>query len=181
MVCGFALGLGLTVAALDSGYGFGPLSAGPWIAWPQTGGQDVDPYARAALARRGEAPLGRDEGLAFIAQVDSSGAPLDGRCEYRVSDPLPPARFWTLSLASPAGAPLANAAEKYVVTSAEILRRENGAFDIAVAHLARPGNWLSPGETRAFVVVLRLYETPLDIGAKPDPSNFPSIVRLGCA
>jgi len=67
MLSGLALGFVLTAAALNSGYGFGPLRVGPWTAWPQTGGPDIDPFARAALARRGEAPLGKDQGLMFVA------------------------------------------------------------------------------------------------------------------
>ncbi len=180
MLSGLALGFVLTAAATNGGYGFGALRVGPWTAWPQTGGLDIDPYARAALARRGEAPLGRDEGLTFVANADSQGAPLRGSCEYRVSDPLPATRFWTLGLASPSGAPLANPAERYVFTSDEVLRREGGAFELLVSRQARPGNWLSPGAADAFVLVLRLYETQLDVTAHVDPGDFPDIIRLGC-
>jgi hypothetical protein len=181
LLCGLALGFGLTWTTLGSGYGFSPLVAGPWVAWPQTGAPDVDPYARAAVARRGEAPLARDQGLVFVARADSKGEGLDGRCDYRIAAPVPLARFWTLELASPEGAPLANAGARYVLTSAQVLRREDGKFDIEVAPTARPGNWLSPGETRAFVLVLRLYDTPIDVAAKPNPAAFPSIVKQGCA
>jgi len=181
MACGLALGLLATWAALDSGYGFGPLLAGPWTAWPQTGAPDIDPYARAALARRGEAPLARELCIAFVARTDSSGEPLDGRCDYRISSPAPPARFWTLSLFGLNGAPLANDAQRYSYTSAEILRREGGGFDVEVARSARPGNWLSLGKARSFEIGLRLYDTSIDAAAKLDPSAFPSIVREGCA
>ncbi len=181
ILCGLALGFALTAFSLSWGYGFGALRIGPWTAWPQTGAPDIDPFARAALARRGEAPLGKDQGLMFVASVNSAGALLEGRCEYRISDPLPAARFWTLGLASPSGQPLANPTERYFYTSSDILRREGGAFNLAVARQARPGNWLSPGEAQAFVLVLRLYETPLDPAAHADSAAFPSIVRLGCA
>ena len=181
MVSGLALGFLATAAAIDNGYGLGALRVGPWVAWPQTGGLDIDPYARAALARRGEAPLGRDEGLTFVASVDSQGGALRGRCEYRLSEPIPAARFWTIGLASPSGRPLANPSERYVFTSDEVLRREGGAFELAVARQARAGNWLSPGDADAFVIVLRLYEPPLDMPSRIASSGFPSIVRLGCA
>jgi hypothetical protein len=180
MACGLALGLLATWAALDAGYGFGPLVAGPWTAWPQTGVPDIDPYARAALARRGEAPLARELGLSFVARTDSSGEPLDGRCDYRISSPAPPARFWSLGLFDLNGAPLANDAQRYAYTSGEILRREGGGFVIEVARSARPGNWLSPGKARSFLIALRIYDTSVDVAAKPDPSAFPSIVRQAC-
>ena len=180
MLCGLALGFAVTAATLKGGYGFGALRVGPWTAWPHAGGPDIDPYARAALAQRGEAPLGLDEGLMFVASADSAGGPLDSRCDYRISDPPPPARFWTLGLASPLGAPLANPAERYGYTSADILRREGGAFDLDISREARPRNWLSPGEATTFVLVLRLYETPLDTTARLDPARFLKIVKLGC-
>lgn len=181
MIGGLALGLLATAISLNSGYGFNPLRAGPWTAWPAVGGADIDPYARAVIARSGEAPLGRDQGLVFIATDDSSGAPLDGACEYRIVDPMPAARFWTLSLATPMGALIDNPTGRYGFSSVDILRREGGAFEIAVARNARAGNWLSPGEARRFVVALRLYDTPLDTGARADPDSFPRIVKLTCA
>jgi hypothetical protein len=181
MIAGLVIGLLATVLSLNAGYGFNSLRAGPWKAWPYIGGADIDPYARAVIARSGEAPLGRDQGLAFIARTDSDGAPLSADCEYRIVDPLPTARFWTIALASPDGRLLANPTERYGYSSVDVLRKETGAFEIDVARAARPGNWLSPGESKGFVVMLRLYDTPLDAESVPDPNSFPRIVKLGCA
>jgi hypothetical protein len=181
MIAGLVIGLLATVLSLNAGYGFNSLRAGPWKAWPYIGGADIDPYARAVIARSGEAPLGRDQGLAFIARTDSDGAPLGADCEYRIVDPLPTARFWTIALASPDGRLLANPTERYGYSSVDVLRKETGAFEIDVARDARPGNWLSPGESKGFVVMLRLYDTPLDAESVPDPNSFPRIVKLGCA
>lgn len=181
MIAGIVIGLLATILSLNAGYGFNSLSAGPWTAWPHVGGADIDPYARAVIARSGEAPLGRDQGLAFIARRDSDGAPLNASCEYRIADPMPTARLWTIALASPDGRLVANPTERYGYSSADVLRKEDGAFEIGVAREARPGNWLSPGKAQGFVVMLRLYDTPLDIDSNPDPNSFPKIVKLGCA
>jgi len=181
MLGGLAIGLLATVISLNSGYGFDPLRAGSWTAWPGVGGPDVDPYARAVVARSGEAPLARDQGLVFTATTDVNGAPLDGACEYSVIDPVPAARYWTLSLATPDGAFIDNPTGRYGFSSVDVLRREGGAFAINIARNARSGNWLSPGEARKFILLLRLYDTPLDIEARPDPDAFPKIVKLKCA
>jgi hypothetical protein len=180
MTAGLALGMIATFAALTSGYGFSRLHAGPWTALPVEG-VNLDPYARAAIARSGEAPLGRDQGLVFVATNDSSGAPLDGACEYRVVDPTPAARFWTLSLMTLGGALIDNPTGRNGFSSVEVLRREGGGFQIAIARNARAGNWLSPGAARRFALALRLYDTPLDVDASPDPNAFPRIVKLTCA
>lgn len=181
MLAGLALGLLATLLSLNAGYGFDPLRAGPWTAWPGVGGADVDPYARAVVARSGEAPLARDQGLVFSATADSTGAPLDGGCEYSIVDPLPAARYWTLSLATPEGGLIDNPTGRYGFSSVDVLRREGGSFAITIARNARAGNWLSPGEARKFILLLRLYDTPLDIEARHDPDAFPKIVKLKCA
>lgn len=181
LIGGLALGLFATFVSLNSGYGFSPLRAGGWTAWPGVGGPDIDPYARAVIARSGEAQLSRDQGLVFSTEEDASGAPLDGACEYRIVDPVPPARYWTLSLAKPDGGLIENPTGRYGFSSVDVLRREGGAFDITIARSARAGNWLSPGEARKFILLLRLYDTPLDVEAKASPDSFPKIVKLKCA
>ena len=85
LVLGVALGLALTWAAVERGYGFGAVKAGPWTAWPRTGSPDADPYARAVLSRSAEIPLALAEGLTFTATSDSGGVPLDGACRYTLS------------------------------------------------------------------------------------------------
>jgi hypothetical protein len=180
MIAGLLLGFAMTAVSLGLGRGVGALRVGPWTAWPQHGGVDIDPYASAMLARSGEAPLGRDEGLAFFAYTDSNGAPLDGGCDYRVADTTPAARFWTLGATSASGRLIDNPADRYAFSSSEIFRREGGAFEIEIGAQARPGNWL-PVARAPFVLILRLYDTPLDVESAPDPATFPKIVKLHCA
>jgi hypothetical protein len=181
MMVGIALGLMLTAASLRSGHGVLAIHAGPWTAWPHNGAPDIDPYARAILARSGEAPLGREEGLMFLADADSSGGQLDGRCEYRIVDPTPPARYWTLGLASRKGLLLENLTGRYSYSSSDVLRKDAGSFEITVARDARPGNWLSPGGANSFILVFRLYGTPIDPDAPLDPATFPKITKMRCA
>lgn len=181
MILGLGLGLAATIYALDLGYGFDAVEVGPWKAWPSVGGMEIDPYARAVISRSGEAPLGKEQGLAFVAARDSLGEKLSGACRYRIFDPTPPARFWTLGLATPAGGLIANAAGRHEYSSADILRREGGGFRIEVSPTVEPGNWLSQGDAGRFVVVLRLYDTGLAPDTRLDPANFPKIVKLRCA
>jgi hypothetical protein len=181
MMIGIALGLLTTAVSLGSGHGVVAIHVGPWTAWPQNGGADIDPYARAILARSGEAPLGREEGLVFLAETDSNGEHLDGRCDYRIVDPIPAARYWTLGLANRDGYVIENPARRYAFASTEILRRDAGSFEIVVSREAQPGNWLSPGEARDFIVVMRLYDTPFDIESRLDSAGFPKITKIRCS
>ena len=52
---------------------------------PQVPASGGDPYARAAVARSGQAPLGSAEGLGFTAALDSAGAKLNANCDYRIA------------------------------------------------------------------------------------------------
>ncbi|GAC1330684.1 MAG: DUF1214 domain-containing protein [Beijerinckiaceae bacterium] len=155
---GIALGLGATFVTLERGFGFGAVRAGPWTAWPRAGAADIDPYARAVLSRTGEIPLATAQGVAFYARSDESGASLSGACDYLVTGAVPAARFWTMTLTDSNGRLIENAARRYGFTSSEVLRHGDGAFEIAVASEARPGNWLPSEAGRRFVLVLNLYD-----------------------
>lgn len=159
-------GLGLTQFALTRGTAFGAITIGAWTAWPRTGTSEIDPYARAAIARSGELPIGSGDGVAFFASSDDSGRTLDGRCTATISGTTPAARFWTVTLYDLDGRLIPNAADRYGFTSQEIARRADGTFEIVLAPRARPGNWLPTGGIDRYVVVLRLYDTPVGVATR---------------
>jgi hypothetical protein len=159
-------GLGLTQYALTRGTAFGAITIGAWTAWPKTGTADIDPYARAAVARSGELPIGSGDGVAFFAASDDTGRPLDGRCVVTLSGITPPARFWTLALYDPDGRMIPNTANRYGFTSQEIARQADGNFEIVLSSRARPGNWLPTGGIDRYVAVLRLYDTPVGVATR---------------
>ena len=160
------VGLGATWLALTQGTAFGPVKIGAWTAWPKTGTAGVDPYARAAIARNGELPIGSGDGVAFFASIDDRGQQLDGRCDVALRGSTPQARFWTLALYDRGGQLIANSIDRQVFTSQEIVRRSDGSFEVVVAPRARPGNWLPTGGVEHYVLVLRLYDTPIGVGTR---------------
>src|SRR2546423_7276099 len=177
-----AFGLGLTQFALTRGTAFGAITIGAWTAWPKTGTTDIDPYARAAIARSGELPIGSGDGVAFFAASDDMGRPLDGRCAVTLAGTTPAARFWTITLYDLDGRLVPNAADRYGFTSQEILRRADGTFEIVLAPRARPGNWLPTGGIDRYVVVLRLYDTPVGVATRTArDAPMPAITAAGCA
>lgn len=181
LTIGLVGGLGATWLALKERVGFGALVAGPWIAWPRTGAMDADPYSRAVIAQTGELPLGLGEGLAFRADSDSAGRPLDRRCRYRLTGRTPQSRLWTLTPHDPSGGLLANAADRMGFTSMELLRDEAGVAQIVIGPDPMPGNWLPMTGSGPFVLVLRLYDTPVSASAAgSDATALPRVERLGC-
>src|SRR5687767_206418 len=94
-------GLGLTQFALTRGTAFGAITIGAWTAWPKTGTSDIDPYARAAIARSGELPIGSGDGVAFFASADDAGGAFLDNHAVRSRRPSHPQRSRPLWLHQP--------------------------------------------------------------------------------
>ena len=176
-----ATGFGVTFLAVERGHGFESISAGVWTAWPKSGTSDADPYSKAVIARTGQIPLSPGEGLLLEATSDDAGAPLNGRCSYRIAGDLPPARLWTLTAYDSKGSFRDNPAHRYSFSSSEIVRDATGRFEINLSPKVQAGNWLpTPGDQR-IVLMLRLYDTPLSAGtARIEARAVPTIGRRGC-
>jgi len=175
------VGLGSTWLALTQGIAFGTLRLGAWSAWPKTGTTEIDPYARASIARTGELPIGSGDGVAFYARTDDAGRPLDGRCDVVVSGITPAARFWTVTLYDPDGRLVPNGVGRHAFTSQELVRRADGHLEIAVSPRARPGNWLPTGGIDRYQLVLRLYDTPVGVATRAGrEAPMPAITRKAC-
>lgn len=167
--------------ALNTNRSFGAISYGVWIAYPDAGTPDADPYSTARRARDAELSLGQAEGLPFYAKTDSEGRTLSGLCNYRLDGNVPAARFWTLHAADLAlnpieAPPLRNSA----LHSRQLLRAADNAFTIRMGPDAAAGNWISVSSSSAVVFVLTLYDTPIATTVTSEGSDFPAIVRMNC-
>lgn len=176
---GAVTGLGLTAASVGRGTGAGTLRIGPWLASPKAGTIDADPYARAVSARLGTLPIALADGLALLADSDSQGSAIDGRCTYLVSGTMPPARYWTLAATGPDFRPLVHESVRQVFTSYEIVRHGDRPLDILLAPEARAGNWLPSGGVPVLRLVLRLYDTPIATTISSG-TVLPTITRVSC-
>jgi len=175
------IGLGMTWLVLTRGTAYGGVTIGAWTAWPRTGTLGIDPYSRAMVARSGELPIGSGDGVAFHARADDAGRPFDGRCDVVLAGMTPPARFWTVTLYDLEGRLIANSVGRQGFTSQEIVRRSDGSFEIVVGPRARPGNWLPTGGTDRYVLVLRLYDTPVGVATRSGrDAPMPSVIQKAC-
>jgi hypothetical protein len=176
-----AIGLGATWFAITQSTAYGGVTIGAWTAWPKVGTVGIDPYARAMVARSGELPVGSGDGVAFYARSDDAGWPLDGRCDTVLAGITPQARYFTITLYDYDGRLVANSVERHGFTSQEIMRRSDGTFEITVGPRARPGNWLPSGGIERYLLVLRLYDTPIGVATRTGrEAPMPSISRKAC-
>ncbi|MGM4906593.1 DUF1214 domain-containing protein [Tardiphaga sp. 866_E4_N2_1] len=176
-----AVGLGLTWTTATRGTDLGTLTIGAWTARPRTGTSEIDPYARASIARSGELPIGTGDGVTFTATADDKKKPLDGRCDIVVSGVTPAARFWTLSLYDTKGRLVPNTLQRYGFTSQEVVRNADGAFEIRIAARSRAGNWLPTSALERYVLMLRLYDTPVGVATRTQKdAPMPAIATVSC-
>jgi len=176
-----AIGLGATWFAITQGTAYGGVTIGAWTAWPKVGTAGIDPYARAMIARSGELPVGSGDGVAFNARADDAGNPLDGRCDVVLAGITPQARYWTITLYDPEGRLVPNSVQRQGFTSQEIIRRADGTFEITAGPRARPGNWLPTGGIERYVLVLRLYDTPVGVATRTGrEAPMPTITQKAC-
>jgi hypothetical protein len=168
--------------ALDADDGFDALHVGVWTAFPDLGTPDASPYAKAAAARNGVLALGHAEGIRFIANRDSAGAPLSRSCTYTVAGNTPPARFWTLFPADPHSLmPLETGRGLPVkLQSWAVLRQADGSFTVTVGPHPAPGNWLAIGGSGKMTLALTLYDTPAATSSEIGSVELPRIAQAGC-
>jgi hypothetical protein len=175
------IGLGSTWMTLSRNTGFGALHIGAWTARPRTGTADIDPYSRAAIARTGALPVAIGDGVAFVARTDDGGRPLDGRCETVIGGTTPSARFFTLTLYDPDGRLVPNSLDRQGFTSEELVRGQDGSFEVTVAPRARAGNWLPTGGVERYMLVMRFYDTSVGVATRAErEAPMPSVKTGAC-
>jgi hypothetical protein len=175
------VGLGATWITATRGVNVGTIKIGAWTARPKTGTSDIDPYSRASIARSGELPVGTGDGITFSTTTDDSGRTLDGRCDVSIKGVTPAARFWTLTIYDTKGQLVANSLQRYGFTSQELVRASDGAFEIRVTSRSRAGNWLPTGGLDRYILMLRLYDTPVGVATRTQKdAPMPSVVTTGC-
>ena len=175
------VGLGATWMTATRGVNVGTITIGAWTARPKTGTSDIDPYARSAVARSGELPVGTGDGVMFTATKDDSGRALNGQCDVVVKGVTPAARFWTMTIYDTKGQLVANSLQRYGFTSQEIVRGSDGGFELRVTARSRAGNWLPTGGLDRYMLALRLYDTPVGVGTRTQKdAPLPSITTATC-
>lgn len=181
LLIGAGGGLWSAHATLGERPPFQKVEIGPWQVWPRIGSTDIDPYARAILARGAHLPLGAGEGLSLLAERDSEGRSLSARCSFVVEGRMPPSRGWTVTLVRPDGEPFPSQELRSAVSDGEILYAEDGLFRIVLSRQVQPGNWLPLGTEPRFHVLIRLYDTPVSgTASELSAEDLPRITAQDC-
>ncbi len=178
---GLSLGGALAWVSIQSNHGFGALSAGQWTAWPKAGSVSADPYSKAKVAADGDVPLGAAEGLTFQARTDRQGERLLRQCQYMITGKTPRARLWTLTAQAENDRVIFNADGRPAsLVSRSLLRRQDGSFQLQTGPNFAPQNWLEVTGSGPYVLLLRLYDSPVTSTGEIEGSEMPEITRREC-
>jgi hypothetical protein len=175
-------GAGSVWLALDSDFEFDTVRIGNWVAFPERGTPQADPYSKARFSREADLALGHAEGLIFIARRDSEGERLQMKCNYRIEGNLPPSRFWTLHTRDEDNQVIVPASSRApALHSLALLREVDNSIITTVSRHPSPGNWLAlDSKSEAFSLILTLYDTATASSARIGDVELPLIVREGC-
>jgi len=154
------VGLGTTWFALTRDTAFGAVTLGS-ARLAEDRHCDIDPYARAVLARSGHLPVGSGDGVAFFAVADDKGRSFDGRCELVLSGITPPARVLDRHAVRSEGRLVATRRAATDSPARRSCAAPTAAFEIVVAPRTRAGNWLPTSGVERYLLVWRLYDTPV--------------------
>lgn len=178
---GLSLGGALAWVSIQNNHGFGALSVGQWTAWPKAGSIGADPYSKAKVAADGDVPLGAAEGLTFHARTDNREEALLRQCRYVIRGKTPQARLWTLTAQDENDQLIINDdGRPSSLVSRNLLRNPNGVFEIHVGSAITSENWLEMTGTGPFMLLLRLYDSPVTSTGEIDSTEMPVIIREAC-
>lgn len=180
-IVGLGAGVGGAAYTVRSGALGSGMSIGPWRTGTDFGTAEANARTRAVIALSGLLALPAREARYYTAATDDSGAPLDGRCTYRVTGGELPGRWWSLTLYDDAGYLVPNVAGVFSVASAALASAERAAWTITVAPDRQPGHWLPTGGIERFDLTLRTYLPPGAGRTTPPREVLPRIAKESCA
>lgn len=156
----------------------GPVRNGPWVSDLTIGSAAAGPYTRARIALAGLLALAQSEAIYFLADADAEGRPLSGACDYTLSGRDPDARWWSVTVYAPDGFLIANAADRYSVSSATAPRLGDGRFEVRLNAEGAEGGL--PTGSGPFTLALRLYNPGRSLRADPAAADMPRLTRGAC-
>ncbi|MBX3564504.1 MAG: DUF1214 domain-containing protein [Sphingomonas sp.] len=180
LLAGAAIGIGGAALTVRSGAA-ATSAVGPWTTGSDYGSAEAGARTRAVIALRGLLALPAREARYYNAAVDDAGAPLDGKCRYRIAGGALPARWWSITLYGHDGYLVANAPRIYAINSTGLPAAAQTHWQIVAAPDPQPGHWLPTGGVAKFELTLRAY-LPAEAGKRDfTRDELPRIVRESCA
>jgi len=182
LILGLGLGAGAAWHATGQGFTDGDIRNGVWSTSLTYGTNSTDPLTRAAVARRGLLALPKTETVYWAATRDSSGAPLDGSCTYRMTGKALDSRWWSVTFYDKAGYLVANKANIWSFSGASLTPDEQSGWQVIIGpNKPESGHWLPSVAGQGFELTLRVYNPGAAFMKDPSAAELPRLVKEACA
>lgn len=180
VLLGLVLGVGVAVWQIRSSGLGNDVRVGPWSTGSDFGTTDASMRTRAIVALRGLLALPKEEARYYTAAADSSGAPLSGKCSYRLTGGAIEARWWSITLYDREGWLIPNRWSRHSVGSAGIPADQAQGWTITVGPQEQAGLWIPTGTDEAFELTLRAYRPRGVMATNPAGVTLPTITKGEC-
>ena len=155
-------------------------TSGQWVWWPSAGSTAIDPYTRSYFLAQHRLPMSKFETFEAETTRDKAGRPLSADCVYEFTGKIPEARWWSLVSFVPDD-DVADAVSDQTQSAHDVILENDGSVTISVSKEIRPGNWLNPGTSDEFALLLRLYNPVNKLGSGAAfAAEMPDVVRQSC-
>ena len=183
---GILIGVGSALQAISTGWGVNVQQNNGWRIHRNLADPDLSVYAKAYLVNSGHLPLPQDQALYFFTYVDSAGQNLLANCQYMLEGDDMDAFWWSVSLHNTDFKPFENSSHRYSFNMSNIIRKNDGRYDIAISAQVNDGNWLplnraASQDNAKFMLSLRLYGIDKKMIEDIEPLKLPSLINKGCA
>lgn len=185
MLVGLLIGIGSAFQAISTGWGVEMQQNNGWRIHKNLSSPKLSVYAKAYLVNSGHLPLPQDQALYFFTYVDSGGQNLTANCRYTLQGDDMDAFWWSVSLHNTDFKPFENSSHRYSFNMSNIIRKNDGRYDIAISTAVNDGNWLplnlaATHDNARFMMSLRLYGIDKKMSEDIAQLSLPTLVNKGC-
>lgn len=185
VMVGLLIGIGSAFQAISTGWGVDVQKNNGWRIHKNLSSPQLSVYAKAYLVNSGHLPLPQDQALYFFTYVDSAGKDLTANCRYTLEGDDMDAFWWSVSLHNTDFKPFENSAQRHSFNMSNIIRKNDGRYEIAVSTVVNNGNWLplnvaATNDKARFMMSLRLYGIDKKTSEDSEQLPLPTLVKEGC-
>ena len=174
---------------ISEGLGEMSVQNGDWATSIATGSQDAGVMLKASVALGGLLASTRENSMYYrLSTVE--GKPLRLECRYRIEGNDYDANWWSITAYGWDNYLIPNATKRYSFNNENLVRNEDGSWEIFVDVLEREGNWLPIGPSGSdnwrkpgnydFDLLLRLYTPGEAYLENPQVAALPTVTVEAC-
>jgi len=152
---------------------------GAWMTNLQVGSRSANMYVRAHIALTGLFALNKTETIYFRAATDDEGRPLRADQDYVIEGRDISARWWAIMLYGQDNHLIANAADRYSYSMANLALEPDGSYRIHLSRAPKDRNWLPSGDRdQRLSFSLKIYNPAPEVYQDPAAIELPRIKRV---